>query len=165
MDVLNSFGVDWKLLVASAINFVILLFILNKIVYKPILEVLDKRKKIIDESLKNADTIEKKLKDTEEQERNTLHKARLDAQAMLKAAEDQAVTRQKEILEQAQTQAKQLIAEAKVELEQQAVKMRKEIESGVAELVVAATKSILTDKMPTEIDQRLAAKTLSELEK
>jgi len=32
-------------------------------------------------------------------------------------------------------------------------------------LVVAATKSILTDKMPTEIDQRLAAKTLSELEK
>lgn len=165
MDVLSSFGVDWKLLIASIINFVILLFILNKIIYKPVLDVLDKRKKTIDESLENAAQIEKKLQETTESERQILHKARLEAQNMLKTAEEQAVTRQQEILDQAHEHAKKLIAETKIELEQQNEKMKREIESQLADLVVAATKAVLQDKTPAGVDKQFAETAIKSVKK
>src|SRR3989338_11698691 len=66
MEILNQFGVNPILLLAQVVNFLILLLILKKFLYKPILKVLEERKKKIEESLKNTEEIEKKLQETNE---------------------------------------------------------------------------------------------------
>ena len=52
--ILSDFGVQPILLLAQIVNFLILLILLKKFLYKPILQVLEKRKETIDEATKQA---------------------------------------------------------------------------------------------------------------
>ncbi len=83
MEILNQFGINPILLLAQVVNFLVLLFILKKFLYKPILKVLEERKKKIEESLKNAEEIEKRLLETEEEKDKVLLKASSEAQKLL----------------------------------------------------------------------------------
>jgi len=60
METLSSLGIDLKILLAQLVNFGILIFLLSKFLYKPVLKMLDQRKKKIAESIKKAEEIEKK---------------------------------------------------------------------------------------------------------
>ncbi len=165
MDVLTSFGFDYKLLIASVINFVILLFILNKVLYKPLLAVLDQRKKTIAESLENAQTIEQKLHQTEAEHKKVLHEAREQAAQILAKAEESAKNARAKIMADAQTQAQNLLEKTEQQLQQQAHAMRQEINAHTAEIVVAATRTILEKNTPPAVNKEMAEKTLSEATK
>jgi len=75
MEIFNQFGINPLLLLAQVVNFAVLLFILKRFLYKPILKVLEERKKRIEESLKNAEEIEKRLVETAELEEEILAKS------------------------------------------------------------------------------------------
>lgn len=160
MEVLTTFGVEWKLLVASVFNFLILLFLLNKIVYKPLLATLDERKARIAESMQNADDIEQKLAETAAREKDILQKARLDAQMMLQKAEDHARIREAELLKAAEAHAGMVVKRAEAKMESEALAMKKEIEAGVADLVMAATGMILQEHMPKNLTADYVEKAL-----
>ena len=66
MDILSQFGVKPILLAAQVVNFLILLFILKKFLYGPILKVLSERRKKIEDSLKNVEEIEKRYNEMKE---------------------------------------------------------------------------------------------------
>ena len=55
MEIIKNFGVEPVLLVAQIINFLIILFILKKFLYKPVLDTLKKREDSIKEGLKQAE--------------------------------------------------------------------------------------------------------------
>src|SRR3989344_2266081 len=90
MDFLNDFGVKPVLLAAQAVNFFILLFILKKFLYKPILGMLETRKQKIAESLKNAESIEKKLQAIGEEREEALKKAGKEAEEIIRDATEAA---------------------------------------------------------------------------
>ncbi len=75
MDILNEFGIKPILLAAQVVNFLILLYILKRFLYKPILKVLNERKNKIADSLKNAEEIERKLVEISEEEQKRIAKA------------------------------------------------------------------------------------------
>ena len=83
MEILNQFGVQPILLAAQVVNFIILLLILKKFMYKPLLKVLDERRQKIADSLKNAEQIEKKLSDTNIEVEKILGKAVNEGQKIL----------------------------------------------------------------------------------
>ena len=47
-ELFSKLGIDWKLLIAQIINFLVLLFVLYKFAYRPILSMLEKRTKKIE---------------------------------------------------------------------------------------------------------------------
>src|SRR5581483_8862620 len=76
-------GVNWFLLSAQIVNFAVLLFILQKYAYKPILRMLQQRQETIAKSLKQAEEIEEKLQKTEDDREKVLEKAAKEAQSMI----------------------------------------------------------------------------------
>ena len=44
MELFGKLGIEWKLLLAQGLNFILLLIILRKFLYKPILKMLDERR-------------------------------------------------------------------------------------------------------------------------
>jgi len=164
MEIFQSFGVDSKLLITSMINFVILLFLLNKILYKPLLDTLAKRKAMIEESITNAEQIEHKLKETTEREREILHQARQEAEAMIAKAEDLAKKRQAELLKKAEEQARVLIDHAQGKLEQQAAQMKHDLQLNVADMVIMATRIILKDQTPSSVNTQYVESVIKELQ-
>lgn len=122
MDILNQFGVQPVLLAAQVVNFLILLFILKKFLYKPLLKVLDERKKRIEASLKNAEEIERRLAETEAQAEKILARALAEGQKILDQTNEAAA----QIMEEANKTAGQILLKA-VDDGKKIVELQKEI--------------------------------------
>lgn len=152
MEILNEFGVEWKLLVAQIVNFFLLLFILKKILYKPILTMLEERRTKIAESMKNAEEIEKKLEKIEKEREDTIQKASKEAMVLL----EDATKTSSQIIEEAHQKAsediEQIIAKAHLQIASDRDKMRQEIREELAELVSVAMTSVYEKKL-TKADQ------------
>jgi len=147
MDILNQFGVQPVLLAAQVVNFLILLFILKKFLYKPILKVLDERKNKIVHSLKSAEEIEKKLLETEEKADKILKKTLEEAQLMLDNSKQSAA----QIVEDGQKSALEIINkandEAKKVIQIERIQLEQEIKEHTSELVSVIFEKIIGKKV------------------
>ncbi len=153
MEILNQFGINPILLAAQVVNFLILLFILKKFLYKPILRVLEERKKKIEDSLKNAEEIEKKLQATEEQSEKIIAKTLQQAQKILDETRKAAA----QMLEGAKETSAEIISDANVKASE-IVKIRQgileqQIREHLGDLMILAFEKI-TGKRLTEKDQK-----------
>ncbi|MBI2314628.1 F0F1 ATP synthase subunit B [Candidatus Daviesbacteria bacterium] len=155
MEILKQFGIDPILLAAQVVNFLILLFILKKLLYKPLLGVLETRKNKIEESLKNAEEIEKRLNETGEREQEAILKSAKEGEKIIKEAGDSAA----QIIEEAKKKYKDIVTraaeDAKKLNEAEKVKLQQEIKDSVADFVVLAleriTGKVLTQSQKKEI--------------
>lgn len=151
MDILTNFGVQPTLLFGQIVNFLIILFLLKKFFYGKITGALEDRKKTIEESLKNADTIELKLKETEEKSVKIIADSQAQAQEIIKEAKVQAEEIAKNAAAEAQKtiQETTIVAQAQIEAERE--KMKEEITRDTLELVAEVTKRVLGRSLkPTE---------------
>ncbi len=153
MEILNQFGINPILLAAQVVNFLILLFILKKFLYKPILRVLEERKEKIEDSLKNAEEIEKKLQATEEQSEKIIAKTLQQAQKILDETRKAAA----QMLEGAKETSAEIISDANVKASE-IVKIRQgileqQIREHLGDLMILAFEKI-TGKRLTEKDQK-----------
>jgi len=75
--IVDTFGIDWPMLIAQAINFLIVALVIWKFAFKNILSTIKEREKQISDSLNNADRIKLELEETEKQQQETLQEASL----------------------------------------------------------------------------------------
>ncbi len=158
MEILNQFGVQPILLAAQVVNFLILLFILKKFLYKPILKVLDERKKRIESSLKNAEEIERRLQQTTEESEKVIGKTLKEAQKILDQTNENAA----QILADANKQAEHILLRAADE-GKKIVELQKEIMMGqvkksAASLIALAFEKITGKKVTEDEQKRLIEK-------
>jgi F-type H+-transporting ATPase subunit b len=159
-ELFAKLGIDWKLLIAQIINFLVLLFILYKFAYRPLLAMLDKRTKKIEQGLKDAEVAHKKLEESEKKQTEILHKARVEAKDIVEKAREQAEKGRAEIVAESKVQSDKLIADARAQIEQEKQKTLSEIKSEIGGLVVAATEKIIEEKMDEKKDKELIEKSL-----
>ena len=159
-ELLTKLGIDWKLLIAQIVNFLVLLFVLYKFAYGPVLAMLDKRQKKIEKGLKDADEAHKKLAESEEKQKEILRKARTEAKDIVEKAHIQAEKSKSEIAGEAKKQSEKIIANAKDQIEQEKNKMITEVKSEIGSLVVAATEKIIGEKIDEKKDKELIEKSI-----
>jgi type VI protein secretion system component VasK len=80
--IVKTFGIDWPMLIAQAINFLIVALVIWKFAFKNILSTIKEREKQIADSLVNADKIKLELEETEKQQQETLQEASLAAKKL-----------------------------------------------------------------------------------
>jgi len=165
MEIFKSFGIQPVLLLAQIVNFLIILFLLKKFFYKPIIKILDDRKQRIAESLQNAQTIEERLKKTEEKSAQILDETRKNAQELLDETKKEA----ERISTQAQAESRktieQTIAQATKQIESQRLQMRKQLQKETLGLVLEVVKKVLERSLKPNERQDLTTKALSEITK
>lgn len=159
-ELLTKLGIDWKLLIAQIVNFLVLLFILWKFAYGPVLGMLEKRQKKIEKGLKDADEAHKKLAESAELQKEILRKARTEAKDIVEKSREQAEKSKSEIAAEAKVQAEKILAGAKAEIEQEKQKTIAEIKSEIGGIVIAATEKIIDEKMDGKKDKELIEKSL-----
>ncbi len=137
---------NWTLLV-QMINFLILMVVLDKILYKPILKILDER----DERISGG---QEKTKDLQERgdvmfkEYNAkLHDAKVDALSVQSAARKEAQTDSNAIIDEARKQAEDIVAEMRVQMAQEIERAKQEIEPELKELAATIAQQVLGRKV------------------
>jgi F-type H+-transporting ATPase subunit b len=137
---------NWTFFV-QVFNFLILMFILNKILYKPILKVLDEReerivggqekaKKLLEESL----SIQKSYNDK-------LYNAKIDAMAIKNASRKQAVDEANKIIEEARRKADTIVLNVQKEMAEEIDRVKKELEPEIGVMAGTIAQQILGRKV------------------
>lgn len=163
MDILNQFGINPLLLAAQVVNFFLLLFILKRFLYKPILKVLEERKKKIEESLKNAEEIEKRLLEIGQLQEKEIQKAAKIGQQIIKDATDSANQIYEETKVNAEKLSDKLVKQTKLQLQQQKQQLEDSIRAHVADLVFSIVQKV-TGKVLTKQDKiKIAEESIKEL--
>lgn len=160
-ELAGKLGVDWKLLIAQIINFLVLLAILYKFLYKPVLEMMQKRTRRIEEGLEKAEEIEKELAKTKENYNKEISRAKKEANEIIVKARDLAEEKKKEILAKTEEKIAQITEKEKIKIEMQKMQVAKEIKAEVADLLTLSMQKILGERGDLKLDKNLIEKTLS----
>ncbi|MBU1148971.1 F0F1 ATP synthase subunit B [Patescibacteria group bacterium] len=163
MELIEKLGLDWRLLIAQIVNFFILLFVLYRFAYRPILRMLEKRTQTIEKSLADAKQIELNLADTEKKRDEVLNQARLEARKMVDETNQQAEKLRDSKIQSVNQEVETMIQSAKQEITQTRERMVKEVKDEVADLVIQTTKKVLERKIDEPDHRRLIDQTISEL--
>lgn len=159
-ELVKTFQIDWKLVVAQLVNFGIVLFVLYKFAYGPILKTLNDRTAKIDKGLKDAEEANRKVIEMGDREKEVLVEARKEAQAILAKSEEQAKKNKDEIMAEAKAQAEKAVAEAQKKIEEEKNKMMAQVKGEIAGLVMAATEKLIGEKMDSKKDAELIEQSL-----
>jgi len=154
-ELIKTFHIEAGMLLAQFINFVIVLLVLYKFAYGPVLKLLNERTSKIEKGLADAEASHKKLAEISEKEAAVLVEARKQAQEIIKKAEDAALTQAQGIVTVAKEQTEKMIMTAQRQIEQEKEKILMEVKSEVANLVVLATSKIIHEKLDNEKDREL----------
>jgi F-type H+-transporting ATPase subunit b len=90
-QIARTFGVDWPHLIAQMISFCIMCFLLYRFAYGPVLQMLANRRRLIAESLANADKVKAELARTETQRKEVMAQANAQATQFIEEARAAAV--------------------------------------------------------------------------
>lgn len=141
-------------------NFGVVLFILNKVLYKPVMKMLDDRAKKINEGMSAAEKNLKAQDDLEKTKKAELAKARKEATRIIETAQLDAKKKAEEVIKAAHAKAKEEVAKmtntAQKELEVERTKLHKE----AATLAAAMAKKALEDTLTTKEIEAITKKLL-----
>ena len=147
----------------TIINFLILLFLLKKFLYKPILKILDERKASIDEALTAADNARLEVASTEEILRNDIAQAKSQAEDIVLDAKKNAERVQADIIATASDEAKNIANEASEQIAKEKNEAITQLRSEIADLALLATEKVLSEGLTKEQEKELLDKYVKEV--
>jgi F-type H+-transporting ATPase subunit b len=162
----GKFGIEWKLVVAQAVNFFIVAFLLWRFAFKPVMATLDERQSKIAEGLQFAEEAKTQLAETEKRQAEVLREANAQAQEILHQARDGARELDEKLKAETASQIEDMRKRADEANELERQKMLTEVRQEIARLVVMTSGKVLRRELGDEEKARLdkaAAEEISQL--
>lgn len=158
MELLGNFGFDPLMLGAQIINFLIILLVLRKFLYKPVQDMLRTRQDVIKEGVKNAQESKFILEKVRNEEKEILIQAQNQAKKILEDVKKQSILLTKQSEEAAKKQAERMFQEAKLQISQEAEKTEAKLISQVSTLSIKilekALKGMVSERQQHELLRR-----------
>src|ERR1700730_13919498 len=151
----DTFGWNWRLFLSQVISFCIVAFLLQRFADKPILAILEERRRKIEEGQLNAEKIKKELAEAEKRYQEIIAKANADAQRMIDEARESASHLSERKQQEAITAAAQIVAKAREAAALEHERTMEALKREVGRLVVDTTAKV-TGKVLNSDDQRRA---------
>lgn len=148
-------SIDWFTIGAQAVNFLVLLWLLKRFLYKPILNAIDTREKRIAAELAGArdDKAEaERQKNENEQTSADLQQTRA---AFLKEAQDDARAEKERLLKEAREAAEASREKRDEALKVEAAALKKDVSTRLHDEVIALTRKVLTDLAGERLEEQV----------
>ncbi|MBQ8919357.1 MAG: F0F1 ATP synthase subunit B [Acidaminococcaceae bacterium] len=145
--------------IAQIVNFIILLFILAKFAYKPLLKVLDARRERVANDLETAEKTRVEAEELKAQYSKKLAEARSEATAIVEKANKIGQKVHDDFVAQAQAEKEQLMTSAKQTIENEKQQALTDVRTQVINLATEIAGKVVDQKLNSDADQALIAKT------
>jgi F-type H+-transporting ATPase subunit b len=163
MDVLNKLGIDPIGVVMYLVNFGIIILILAKFVYKPVLNALDKRRELIKNNLEEAEHLKNKFEHDMKARDAESKKMIADMQVQINAARVEAERRAGELILEAEQQKKQMLSEAREQIQALKNSLTQEVEHEIISRMERTVADVLKNKVPKDAIQKSVRESWDEL--
>ncbi len=159
---MEKLGINATWLLAQVINFGLLLFILWRFAYKPVLGMLNARKQKIQESLEYAEKVKADAAAQQKEFERKLEETRRETQAAAAAAAQVSEKEREAILAQARADARKMIDQAREQIEYERKQMLSELRGEVVRLSMLATQKVVSASLDENAHRRLVNEFLAQ---
>jgi F-type H+-transporting ATPase subunit b len=163
MELLNALGIDTRILIAQLINFTVLLFVLYKFAYKPLLKFLDERREKIRQGVENARRAEERLEEVKTQEKGIIKNAKKEALGIIEQAKLEAEEKREIMIVRAREEIGEIINSEKEKIRIEKAETLKEIRREVGGLVADALEKVLAESVDKKRDQEIIRKVVKNI--
>lgn len=136
------------------LSFSILLFILTKFAWKPILNMLKERETSIEKALQSAEQAKEEMARLQSDNEQIINEAKLERDKLIKEAREIKEKIMSDAKHEAQNESQKIIENARLSIEQEKLTAIKEIKNQVATLSVSVAEKILRKELATENKQK-----------
>lgn len=161
-EIIETFHIDYKMLIAQMINFAIILGVLYKFAYGPMVKHMDERSKLIEKGLDDAKKAGENLAAASKEREEKILQAKKEARQIIEDAQVQAEKSKDEIVDRARVESEKVVEQAKEQIQNEKEKMIVEVKKEIGTLVFAATAKIVEGEIDQEKNAKLIAKTIEE---
>jgi F-type H+-transporting ATPase subunit b len=158
-------ALDLQQIISQALSFLLLLWILRRFAWRPLLAVLDERRARIEQEFRDIARHKEELSRLKEDYGQRLAKIEDEARAKVQQAVLDGKRIAMEIQEQARAQGQSLIAKSTETVELELAKAKVTLRDQVATMTVDAIERILHEKLDEQADRRLVDEVLEDLER
>lgn len=162
-ELIQTFGINWKLLLIQLANFAVVVFILKRFVYSPISKILKERRGEIERGIQNAKDAEEKLRISGEMREKILSDAKNEAVGIVKRAEEIATKRKEEIVREAAMKSEAIVLDAKRIIREEKAKMEEEAAREARDAVRLGVAKVLGNMKPEDRDKGFIDDAMREL--
>jgi F-type H+-transporting ATPase subunit b len=153
---------DIGLVFWSTIAFLILLIVLGKFAWKPIMKAIGEREQGIADSIASAEKIKLEMAQLKNENESLLAKAREERAILLKEAKETKDKMINEAKDQAKEAAAKIIADAQASINQQKMAAITDLKNQVGKLVIEVSEKVLRKELSNKQDQENYIKQLAQ---
>ena len=144
-----------KSLIIQMLNFLILLAILHRLLYKPLLAKMEERSAAIKTSLEAAEAARAAAAKQQEENAERLRAAYAEAQSIRAAALKEAADEQRKLVDAARREAEQLVESAKAQTDADIRRAREELRREVTDIAIAVAEKLVRKSLHDEEHRRV----------
>lgn len=150
-----NLSVHLPTIIATIINFILLLYVLKYFFYKPVNKIMDDRKNIINTSIKNAKDNEEKAEISRKEKDQLLHESKTKGREIVEEYKVNAQNISHEIIDEAKKESIIIMERSRVEVEREKEKATSEIKKQVIDLSLILSEKALGQHIDEKEHRRL----------
>jgi F-type H+-transporting ATPase subunit b len=155
--------VNLGLTVMTIVLFSLFAFVLTKLGWKPLLQVIEEREKGVREAVEGAQKTNAEAQALLEKHRALLREAGREREEILKRTLREAEQLKAELSTKAQTEAAQLVSRARQQIERETAQAVQQLRGQVADIAVEAAAKLVTSSLTPEAQRKLVSDFIAEL--
>lgn len=157
--------VNYGLIFWVTVTFVLLLLILKKIAWGPILNSLNEREGFIKDSIEKAEKAQASAEKLLEENKANLARAEEEAQKIIEQGREYSDKLKTQMLEESKSEAKKMIEEATSEIERKNKEAFNNLKGEIADIAINAAEKIIRANLDNEKQSKLVDEYLKDLSK
>jgi len=154
---------DVTMVFLTWLTFFLLLFVLKKFAWKPILDGLQQREDYIRQSLKEADEARRQLQEVQAEKERILEEARQRSQMIVEDSRRSAAELSKQSDQKAKANARQILESAHQQTQGERERVRRQLRQESAAVAVTLASKIIKENMDNDKNRRLVQEALKEI--
>jgi F-type H+-transporting ATPase subunit b len=160
----DSFGVNYISLIWYLVLFGLVLWLLSRYAFKPILRTIEERQRGINQALDEAEDATKSIRQSQEKAEKILWDASAEAQEIIRRAEKVGQDIQDRAREVARAESDAQLAKAKVEIERERLAAIQDIRRTAVDLALFAAGHVIEKNLDTADNMKLAEEAIQQAE-
>jgi len=157
---IGALGIDGKAFIIQLVTFVLAFWVLQRFAFKPILKIMNERRKTIEDGVSLGEQMKKDQAALQAKVADMLADARKEADGIIAGAQDASRQAIREAEDKAREKAAGILTEAESRIATETSRARKKLESELVGLISDATEAIIGEKVDAKKDAQLIDRAL-----
>jgi F-type H+-transporting ATPase subunit b len=148
-------SLDISQIISQIVAFLIMLWVLKKFGWKPLMNLLEERKKLIQAEFESIAAQKDEVKKQENEYREKIRKIDEESRSKIQEAVAEGRKLAKEIQDNAQENAKSIISKAKAEVDDEIAHARIQLKDEIVDIAIAVAEKILDQRLDSATQKKL----------